>query len=400
MLEERRFVTCQDGHIARSDVIQRFQLHFRGGTRTSTDPPLDHKKLALPAKKETLSTLASSCFLCGSSDACTIESTFLKMPELLIIQCPFRVCLNHLTWEDFAYRVSLEEEIILRPGDKERYVLVGATLVTGQSFKNSLGHVVAAVRTSSGNIAIVDDSNHYSVGPRWSTVEGMQIKPDRSDVLLPQMLLYRRKYEPPPAPPSYHRGSLSTDPNIEKVVVAMQLALPHIGMDDLLWEYYLADDNIQNTVDYFLTGRYPKKEITLDQVLPAYLEDVIRAYVRYPQLGVRYIYETIQKDLGNFDYALKQLEDRAGRRINYASYEYVGDAGLEVDLDVVDGEFIDGQAQVVNKKTKHRMTARLFGVLVDPDRHHPRTPDSSPRQSASQSPVSPTPRSPRGQPAP
>ena len=397
MLEENRSMTCSEGHVAESGLFQRFELDFGKGTRTSNDPPLDCRKLDLAPKTQTRSTMSPPCPFCASTDACTKESSFLRMPEILIIQCPPRLFSSHATWEEFAYRVSLEEEISLRPGDKERYVLVGATLVTGNSWNSSVGHIVAAVRASTGNIVIVDENNtlYDQGGPRWSVVEARQNMLDVSDVLLPQMLIYRRKYEPPPAPPSYPRGSVSADPNTEKAVVAMKLAFPHIDIKDLLWEYHRAEANIQNTVDYILTGRRTEIAMTLDGVLPGYLEDVIRAYVRYPQFGVKYIYETIQRNHGNFDYALKQLEDLAGRRINFTSSEFVGGAGLEVDVDVINDIFVDGEAHIFCKNMKIRKTARLFGILVDPKVQHPSVAASSPRQSPPQSPKPPPRRSPR-----
>lgn len=388
MVEEEHHMTCSGGHTAQNSLVQRFNLSLKGNI-TSSDPPLSRDNLTPIAKSETQNTMEPPCTFCNSADSYVKDAHYLRKPELLIITCPFRAIDGAMTWEQFSYRVSLEEEICLPFSDRERYVLVGATLVTGDSWGSSAGHVMAAVRAPNGNITIINDDDVWQRGPRWSSVEGLQTRADRTEVLLPHLLIYRRKYEAPPALPTYPRGSIASDPSVEKAVLAMKLALPHIAPEDLLWEYYRADESIQRTIDHFLTGHDMQKEVTLDDVMPGYLEDVVKVYVRYPQLGVKKIYELIQTNRGSFDFAIKKIDDLAGLRVNYSFQEFVGSKGFNVDLDVVDETFVDGYAEVVCKKTKTVKTARLFGVLIEPEpRVHtppPNSPASSPRRAASRS---------------
>jgi hypothetical protein len=71
-----------------------------------------------------------------------------------------------------------------------------------------------------------------------------------------------------------------------------------------------------------------EKEASLDDFDPFYIEDVLVAYVTYPQLGVTKICGTNQVNHRNFDLALKQLDDFAGRRVKFTAAEDVWMWGL------------------------------------------------------------------------
>lgn len=75
------------------------------------------------------------------------------------------------------------------------------------------------------------------------------------------------------------------------------------------------------------------------------------------------IYENIAANHGNFHLALNQLGDLAGRRMNFASAEEIGDGEFEFDLDVVNEEYVDGYAKFRCRRTRRVKNARLFGVL-------------------------------------
>ena len=279
-----------------------------------------------------------------------------------MIVCPLRV--DSGTWEAFAYQVRMEEEISLCGTP---YVLCAATLVAGEAFAADKRHVVAAVRAPNGQITIVSDKEvREGFGKKWSDVEKLQTDPNPANVLLPHMLVYRRNHDPETPRPTNTRGSIANDANVETAILAMKAAFPHIETYDLLSEYYRHDQSIQATVNFFVSGRDEEKTTTLDNIIPGYLEDVMKAYIKYPQLSVEKIYEVIQGKHGNFDYAMKTLEDFAGRRINYAFVEFVGEAGFNCNLDVVDGTYVDGFAEFSCKKTKKVRTAKLFGRLVGP----------------------------------
>lgn len=58
-----------------------------------------------------------------------------------------------------------------------------------------------------------------------------------------------------------------------------------------------------------------------------YLEDVLKAYVRFPQLGIEKIAEAVFAYHGNIHQVVKALGDAAGRRVNFASEEWVAGVG-------------------------------------------------------------------------
>lgn len=68
-----------------------------------------------------------------------------------------------------------------------------------------------------------------------------------------------------------------------------------------------------------------EKDASRDSIHPFYIEDVLKAYVAYPQLGVVEIYGAIQANHGGFNLALEKLDGFAGRRVNFAAAEDVGD---------------------------------------------------------------------------
>lgn len=110
--------------------------------------------------------------LCASrnaTDAYVRDTDYLCKPELLSISCPSRSVNGATTWEKFAYRVSLEEEICLFPGGDDRYTLVRGTFIMGDSWNTSPGHVMVAVRAPSGNITIINDDLVFARGPRSSS---------------------------------------------------------------------------------------------------------------------------------------------------------------------------------------------------------------------------------------
>lgn len=373
MLEEQLYKVCSEGHYDATLLQQRFHLRL-DGQPTSDGPMLDHKALQ-PMLQSGYRKV--TCLYCGSSDKGFKGGFYARKPEVLIIECPFRDSSGSQTFEQYSYRVRLENEISICPKDKERYVLTGVVMVTGNSWKTNPGHVVATVRAPDGLLKLVSDNTVIPGGTSWHDVEGAQFNKNLENVFLPHLLIYRRKHEPESAPQTFPRGSLSDDPAFEKAAIAIKLAFQHIHMDDVLLQLRRHNASIQNTVNFFLTGRDTQIQLNLDNVSQDYLEDVVKAYTKYPHLSVEKICQALKECSGNFDYALKTLDDLAGRRVTFSSQEIVGCNGLRSTLDVVDDQFVDGECHFIDTTTKTRRTARVFGKLIRSE--YDETPSNSPR---------------------
>jgi hypothetical protein len=369
MIEEQHHTTCSQGHITEARLLQRFNLGLGPAGRTSLDSPVNGTNITPLVTTENRNSSNLPCPFCGSTNLATTSASYLRTPEILILACPTRPLSPPTTFPEFAYRISLSEDLRILPSDSESYTLVGATLITGDSYNiPPPGFIVAAVRAPSGNITLVDDDVVVARGPRWSNIEALQVRNKRTEMLLPHMLIYRRTANVvEPSAACFLPGSISDQTEVEKAVLAMKLALPHVAPQDILGQYTRVGGSIQKTIDFFLSGVDTKKAASLDEVPPLYLEGVLQAYVQFPQLKIQLIFEAVATYHGNFDLAIKALGDVAGRRVNCASEEWVGGVGVEVDVDVVGEQFVDGYARLRDGKTRKVKMARVFGVLVEGD---------------------------------